>query len=740
MAGNMSALAEPTNPLTTCRSVMGWSPTLALFILLAILALGVCQVAAVDIDEDLTITGKTQWSEGEWVVSANVTVASGAVLDVVNATITFASDADPPLGIRVEAGGTLLMMNTTCKATGLPYVIESRGHITAQNCDLSGLYTDDNVTISLLGIVGGIVSNDGSLYLENVSILSTGALVTANNTDITVMGLDLEGSDFGLILGYCTGSLSDVSLIDVTSGIIAYRSELDIDGLSSEGAQTTLTIYESEMTVRDVRSRTWGDHLILSNATVHLSDSNFEQGTVGVLVFMGDVHVTRCEFLNTTTAIEFLYAEGSLTDLLVENCWEASIVLNYVGYDVDTPDFTFDNVTVLNGVNEGIHVENSANITLSNVTVVDCGDGIDVISSAIEVVDSVIRGSTQCRPQGCTSSASGVGMLLETSWVEIQNVSVEASHGPGASTYFSVLYATNSRFVDGNVSGILMVYGDLALDRCEVSGNTLWGVESLGYPVDPAELTGTWGNTLADIRLNMTTNVKVVDQTGMWLSHANVTATSGDVVIGPYTTGFGGSTQTFELPILEHTYGGTELDFNPWTFEAVFGEFSDTEVVDLVIGLAEVIINVSVLRPDLQVQEMSVPGKVGPDETVTVRATVVNAGNHSAGAAILTFYYRNDAGFQRVIGETRLDPLEVGGTAEGSVEWTMDIEGDYVIIAHADVNDEVDEEDEENNRLEHSTEVAEGGGDTPGPSALAAVAATIVAAVLVSALRGRRRD
>jgi parallel beta-helix repeat protein len=737
MAGDMSAPAKSSH--TTHGIAL--PALLVLLASIALLALGAPPAGAEDIDEDLTVSDETSWADGEWNIGANVTVVDGGVLNVTNATLTFVSHGNSTRGISVEEGGTLVMVNATCQAQDSPFFVRSSGQATFRGCDLGHMYTDVAAEGALMGYEGGIVTKGGSLHLEDVTLASSTVLVTANNTEVTASGLDLTLADYGLFLGWCEGSLFDVAIHNVTSGIIAYRCDITVDGLSSEDIQNTLTSFESEMTIRNVHSRAWDDHVVLSNGTTHLEESTFEWGAVGVLVFMGDGHVARCEFRNTTTAVEFLYAEGSLTDLLVEDCWETSITLNYVGYDVDTPDFVLDNITVRNGVNQGVHVENSANITLSNLTVTNCGDGIDVISSAIAVVDSVLRDSTQCRPQGCSSSASGAGMLLETAWVETRNVSVEGSHGPGVSAYFSVLYANDSRFVDGDSSGILIVYGDLALDGCEVSGNAQWGIESLGYPIDPEELTGTWGNTLADIRLNMTTNVNVVDHSGMWLSHAEVTATSGEVVIGPYTTGFGGSTQTFELPILEHTYGGAERDFNPWTFAAVFGEFSNSTTVDLELGVGEVVIHVPVVRPDLRVEDLSVPGKVGPDETVTLRATVVNSGNHSAGPAFLTFYYRNDAGFQRVIGETRVGPIEAGATADGSVEWSMDLEGEYVIIAHVDVSDEVDEEDEGNNRLERTTEVVEGGGDdTPGLGAMASVAATISAAVLVSVHRGQRRE
>jgi hypothetical protein len=108
---------------------------------------------------------------------------------------------------------------------------------------------------------------------------------------------------------------------------------------------------------------------------------------------------------------------------------------------------------------------------------------------------------------------------------------------------------------------------------------------------------------------------------------------------------------------------------------------------------------------------------------------------------VLTFYYRDENGFQRVIGETNVGPLAPGESEDATVRWTPVSEGRYHVIAYVDVDDDVDEEDEGNNDLEREVEVTgDDGGGLPGPGTLLALVSLAVAALLVSTFRRRRGD
>jgi hypothetical protein len=399
-----------------------------------------------------------------------------------------------------------------------------------------------------------------------------------------------------------------------------------------------------------------------------------------------------------------------------------AIVLSFVGYASEVPRFEFDNVTILRGAEAGVDIDSSGDLLLTNLTIEGCGDGINVASSTVTLRDTLITDSTQCKEWGCSYKATGTGILVETSAVELIDVTIEGSNGPAVSSHFSYINATRSIFRDSNVSGMLLVYSAPSLDECEVSGNGLWGIESLGFDIDPDDLDATWGNTLADIRMNMTINAKVVDHGGMWLSHAEVTATSGTMAMGPYTSGVFGSTPTIELAIYEWTDGEGEHDFNPWTFDVVYGSFTNSTDVVMQLGLEQVTLVVQVLRADLVIEELRSPREVGRDEQVNIRATVGNVGNNTVESVILTFYYRDDNGFQRVIGETRVGPMEPGESDSGAISWAPDTRGGYTIVAVVDVDDRVEEEDNDNNRAERQMNVDGERAETPGPGALMVLA------------------
>ena len=119
---------------------------------------------------------------------------------------------------------------------------------------------------------------------------------------------------------------------------------------------------------------------------------------------------------------------------------------------------------------------------------------------------------------------------------------------------------------------------------------------------------------------------------------------------------------------------------------------------------------------------------------------MLKKGNYTLESAILTFYYKDANGFQRVIGETVIGPLAPGEEQDESVPWTPVTTGMYDIIAYIDVDDDVDEEDESNNNIEREIEVTEdANGGLPGPRALLALAAFALGALLLSSTMGRRR-
>ncbi len=739
----MRHVAEHSGP--PFSKVSHLSSVLPLLLLVAIATAGVMGVVGEVIDEDLTIDTPVDWTDGEYTVSANITVVGGGLLNITDATITFVSPEDAPIGLHIAPEGELLMTGVTFQASEHPFIFNSLGTTTIVSTHLSGLYSVVEET-GIVGLVGGIVAEGGDLTLEDVTIDSEGVAMSLFGSNFSIDGLIVTGGSFGIMAINSEGTMTDVEISGTGMAFALQGATVDMVGVETSDVNWTLWAMTSNITISDMVSLSTGDHVSLENCTTVITDSEFKGGEVGALAILGYLEVVRCQFHNLSTGVELIYAEGKVVDVLVESPYDVGIVLNFVGYSAETPRFEFDNVTIARGTEAAIDIEGSE-LVLSNLTIEGCGNGVDISASAVTLRDALITGSTQCRPFGCSYTATGTGIALtgialETASIDMFNVTIDGSNGPALSSYFGLINATSSSFINGNVSGLVMVYSAVNLHSSAVRDNAFWGIESLGYDIDPEELDTIWGNGLADLRMNMTINVKVFDDQGMWLSHADVTATSGSWTVGPYTTGFGGSSPTFELPLYEWTDGTEGFSFNPWTFTVVYGEFQNATDVDLVLGLQQIDLIVNVPRADMVIEGIKASNTLALDEVATLRATVANNGNYTLEAAVLTFYYRDDHGFQRVIGETSVGPIAPGESEEGSVTWIPDIEGKYAIVAFVDVDDDVDEENEDNNRMERNLEVSdEGGTGIPGPGALMALAALAAVCLgLLSISAGGRRD
>ncbi|UCC93278.1 MAG: right-handed parallel beta-helix repeat-containing protein [Thermoplasmata archaeon] len=708
-------------------------------LLLAALALTATVMAAgAVIDSDTVIDTPTEWNDEEVTISANVTIAAGGSLLINGSDLVFDADEGALIGLLVMPDGELVIDGVTASAPVYPYFISSDGTTVITNTTFTGLFSaqDDE---GFVGVVGGVVANSGSLTLENVDITSNGVGVSAFECDLTIEGLTVAGGEYGILMDGATAHVADATITDMIMAFVIQDSTVDLVDAMAERVNWTLWAMASEVTVSGMDSRPYGDHLAFENCTASVVDSYFYDGQEGAVALLGYMEVARCHFDDTRTAIEILYAEGRIVDTLVEGCADMSIVLSFVGYASVEPDFEFDNVTVRNGAEAALDIDSTGDVTINNLTIEGCGDGINVASSRVTFVDTTITQSTQCRPWGCSYKATGTGILVETSAVELVDVTITESNGPAVSAYWSYVNATRSSFVDGNASGLMLVYSAPTLEDCEISGNAWWGIESLGFDFEPEDLGTSWGNDMADVRMNMTINARVTDHEGKWLSHAQVTAVSGEIAVGPYTTGFEGSTQTYELAIVEWTDGGASVDYNPWTFEVVYGDFSNSTEVDVKLGLGQITLVVEVLRADLVIQDMSAPRETNRDAQTRIGAVVANQGNNTVESVILTFYYRDVNGFQRVIGETRVGPIAPGEKDEGFITWAPDTRGEYAIVAFVDVDDLVDEEDDDNNRAEQDMTVNGESENAPGPGAMM-VLAVIGLALLASTVSRRRGD
>ena len=712
-----------------------------ILVAVALAALAATALAAgTVIDTDTTISGRTVWANGTYEVRANVTVAPGGMLVVSNATVAFRTAEEGAAGIFVDKGGALEAEGATFAALDKPYSLVVDGRVTLANSTLSGLMSSPPARFVYFDSVGGLMIDGGTAVLRNVTISGTSsAMVTAFDSTVEAHGLTLAGEGLGMLLIGCTANVTDLRLDGFYLGLGINGSKASIDGAHAVRCNSTMWAMDCDLEVRGLVSLASQDHIGAWNCTLRVEDSTFDGGSTGVLALGGVVDVVGCTFDGTITATELAYNKGSIVRCVATNCTGVAFSLSVLDSGASDPEFTMDHVTVRDGDEAAVAISECGKLWLTNLTIQRCGDGVSVSGSTVHLVDSRITNTKQCNEQGCSTSATGTGIWLETTILWLENTTVTGSDGPGVFAYYSDVHASRSRIVDGNGSGLIIVYGGLGTEGCTISGNRLYGLDVLGYPVPLASQGAVWGNGKADVRLNMTLTAKAVDDKGATLAHANVTATSHGTTVGPMRTGFVGTTASFELTVHEFTYPASSVSFSPWAFTVSYGGFTNTTAVDLDAVTGEVTLVVGVLRPDLVVEGLKAPKTLAQDRRTTLRATVRNAGHYQAEKVVLTFYYRNSAGFTRVIGELNLGTIAAGATKEGSANWTMEAVGDYTVVASADVDMKVEEESEGNNAQEAPVEVTlkdEGG--IPDPGALLAVAA-IVAVSAVAVLAFRRR-
>ena len=740
---------QPSMPPQAGSPADGAAPrrtALALALALAAVAIAALAASAMAadtvIDTDTTISGPALWANGTFEVRANVTVADGGALTVRNATVAFRTAVEGGAGMLVEEGGELVAEGATFSALDRPYSMVVGGRATLLNSSLSGLMSTVPTTYVYFESVGGLVLDGADAKLRDVTISgNSSAMVTAADSAIEADGLTLRGEALGMLLMGCTANLTDLELDGFYLGLGINGSRATIDGARAVGCNSTIWAMDCDLTVRGLRSSASQDHIGAWNCTLRVEDSSFEGGGTGVLALGGVADIQGCTFDGTITGIELAYSKGSIVGCLAKDCLSYSIYLSVLDNGATEPDFTLDDVTVRDGDEAAVAVSECGLVRLSNLTIERCGDGVYASGSTVHLVDSRITGAKVCTEPGCGASATGTGAWLETTVLWLDNTTVAGCDGPGVFAYYSDVHAHASRIVDGNGSGLIIVYGGLETSGCAITGNRLYGLDVLGYPIPLGTQDAAWGNGKADVRLNATLTAKVVDGKGATLAHANVTAASRGETVGPMLTGFLGTTASFEITTYEFTYPASNVSFSPWTFTVTYKGFTNTTAVDLGTVTDEVTLVVPVLRPDLVVEGLKAPKTLAQDKRATLRATVRNAGHYEAEGVVLTFYYRNSAGFTRVIGEVALGTIAAGATKEGSVNWTMEAVGDYTVVASADVDMKVEEESEVNNAQEAPVEVTlkdEGG--IPAPGALLAVAAiAAVSAVAVWGMRNRGR-
>ncbi len=679
----------------------------ALAVLCAALALlSGAALAAQTVDEDLVVTDTVEWTSDTYEMRANVTVASGGQLNVTDATLNFHSSDVDPIGLMVEPGGVLQIEGSTLKAASGHYFAIVSGSIVARDSSLTGLLTMSPGRIVYFDTVGGLMLEGGSAVLEGVRIFGDSeGLLTAFDSTLTAKDLRLEGSSLGLLMDGSEGTVEDLRLEGLSVGIAIEASDLHVANARAEGVGNVMWALDSTASMEGLWSNATDIHIGCWNCTLTMRDVELVGGADGLLCYGGSVDIEGLVVTGPRTGVELQLTSGRIVGSSVEGCEDIGFSLSALDNAAMKPDFEFKDNVARNCQLNGVLVVDCGDVWLDRITVDRCGYGLYLSGSRVHVVNSTVDGSVGCDDPSCDSRADGTGAWLETSILWLEGSTISRSAASGIVAYYSDVRASGSGVVDGNASGIVVINGGLALEGCQVSNNALYGVDVFGYAVPVASLDATWGNGRADVRYNVSVTVEVVDQDGALLRHAFVNASSHGTTVGPYQTGFVGTTAPMELTIFEYTYPTTNVSFDPWKFTVEYSGFTnDTELAVPAQG-GKIVLHIDVPRPDLVVEGLKAPKKVERKDRTKLEATVTNQGRHPATGVRLTFYYRNTAGFTRVIAEVDLGTIAPGASRVAYANWTMEAPGDYTVVASVDVDDRIEEQEEGNNDRESPVEV-----------------------------------
>jgi subtilase family serine protease len=110
--------------------------------------------------------------------------------------------------------------------------------------------------------------------------------------------------------------------------------------------------------------------------------------------------------------------------------------------------------------------------------------------------------------------------------------------------------------------------------------------------------------------------------------------------------------------------------------------------------------------PDLVLSALDAPSVVTGGELVEFAVTVTNVGDTIQASGVTVRFYDGDPGVGRVIGEDRVNALNVDESERATVTWnTRGSEGDHLITAVVDPDDEVREFDDDHNSVSANVHV-----------------------------------
>jgi hypothetical protein len=383
----------------------------------------------------------------------------------------------------------------------------------------------------------------------------------------------------------------------------------------------------------------------------------------------------------------------------------------------------FDNhkfgIFVLNG--EPVIIENEIYInpigissyfsefTLIENTIRDNGDGARFYYSDVYIEGGVVTSNDpdDCSTGECSASESGKGVYVFLSNLSIDDAIVSQNSG-GIIGEHSYLHITNSTISENYDNGILGEYSEIDIEDNTFSDNEdygiLWRYSQLGVDDSNAFLNN---NGAGRFRQEWLIKINVTDSVGDGVAQATVDldGNGGIFSTSRFTDPLG---FTFlDAPEYEIANDGAEIVHNSITITASKTApwndvlYSNSTSLNLVEN-SQVNISIPLMKPDIQVLEVSFSEKPKTNSEVTIKIELLNSGQAAARDVEIIVIQKDPLGKNSKINSTYVS-FASSQNQIVSISWTPELEGETIVTVTAKTN--YDEVNLDNNELEVTVDV-----------------------------------
>lgn len=518
------------------------------------------------------------------------------------------------------------------------------------------------------------VSNENLVIQGNITIENGGSLTLDHTT------LQISSENYGDILIWVKEG-GDLNIIN-NSVLKEGTSQINYDFIFDNGSTG-----------------------LISNSTINdcgWDDGETFQSTGGLLIESDDVIIENSTFESNYVGLVIISAAP-----VIKN----NIIFDNIKYGIflwRAPVHLIGNEITKNPV--GIFSYNSE-ITLTDNTVLDCGDGVRLSISDVYISGGEISSNDpdDCTTGTCSSDETGKGIYLSYSNLSMEDV-VVSENNEGIISFYSILTIKNSTFSNNDENGILGEFSEIRLHNNIFSNNDGYGIR---WKYMELEVEGTnifiqnYGE--GRIRVEWGVKINVTDSEGDHVTTAAVTLDNSASTLraSGFTNPFG--VVNLDVPEYEIANNGSTITHNPYALTAKKTaswdnvEYSNQTTVEITDNM-EIDITIPLKKPDVRVDSVDFSGEPKVDSEVKIIVKFTNIGGAQAKNVTVIVTLIDPSNSTARINSTKIsvNPTE---SKEVRISWVPKTKGETTI--RVSLNTNYDEQDKSNNELELVVNVKE---------------------------------